>query len=239
MMPRSLVTCCLAILVLATAMLLPPPASKPPASQPLDLAGITQVELRTNATSLVYFRDNAEPSLTLDDQDVGVQVVRDGHRLQVFTTGDSYFDVSVTLPPTVTTLHVGDAHVNAGSPVGTLEIRASGNLAWTGNASRLLLVDTRPEPAPDPPDADAAGQPVCGEECGIRLSISAGEIGQLDVRLNRGNLDLHHADDIGAARVRLGPDAEISLEGATRLDHIQVEPKAAATDIERETEALQ
>lgn len=239
MISRSLLTCCLAILVLAAAMLLPAPASAPPASQLLDLTGITLVELRTNGTSRIHFRNDAAPSLILDDRDVDVQVTRDGHRLLVVTTGDSYFDVTLTLPPTVSTLQVDYTNVTAESPVETLEIQASGNLDWSGNARRLVLVDTSPELPPESVNADADARPACGEECGVWFSINDGQIGQLDVRLKRGKLDLDHADDIGQARLRLGPEAEISLDGATRLDHIHVEPDAGATPIERETEALQ
>jgi hypothetical protein len=245
MMPRSTATFFLAIMVLAAALMLPAPPRYKASIQALDLAGITEVEVRGEVMVGIGFRSDEPPSLQLDDPEGTVQVTRDGNRLVVTSDSKKYNALQIVLPVTVTTLVVRDARVDAEDDIDALEIHASGVLVWNGDANNLQLLDRLPVTRPEA--AGSAGSPRRKERCfpactgdyEIVFHVESGRIGRLHVDLPRAGLRIQDPDNIGAATLQLGTEAWVSLERAKRLDNIHIQQGVAPAGPRKEPENLE
>lgn len=230
MMPRSTSAFFLAMVVLAAALMQPAPPGRSAPAQLLDLAGITEVEVRSQSLVGISFRKGEPPSFQIEDPEDTVQLDRDGDRLVVTSNSKTFRGLQLALPATITRLIVGDARVDAADPIPALEIHAAGELHWNGDITNLRLIDKRPDPEPVPADGErlprgCAGR--CGDEFLAVFTIGSGRVDQLYVNLRRSGLRIQEPDDIGKARLELGAEAWLTLQHAKRVDHIQILRTAA------------
>ena len=120
-----------------------------------------------------------------------------------------------------------------------MEVEVAQELEWRGDAARLQVVHTGAEPKAENRDAAVAtvmtGDQVavattCGTHCMPQLAIHHGRIDRLDIRATYAHVSLHESDDIGHARLDLGPGASFALGRATRLENIHLGAPAPAAE---------
>lgn len=239
MMPRTLLALSAAVVLLLVALASPRQWEDRTQLIPLDLQGITEVEIR--APSARIDLASALPSaveypLGPDHQ---VTVTRQGTRLLIESNIPSYPTTRIRLPASVARLTAKAVSIEAHARVGALEIEVTQELEWSGDATRLQVIHTGAKPKAEKRDAAAATAmtadqeavaTTCGTHCMPQLAIHHGRIDRLDIRATYAHVSLHESDDIGHAQLDLGPGASFALGRATGLENIHLGAPAPAAE---------
>lgn len=235
MMPRTLACFALALAVLLAALVLPGSVAVEPRVQPLDLAGVREVEVRSPGIVGIRIIAGEAPGYRLDHEGFEASARREGDRLVVETDSAAYLGLWLTLPPTVGVLRVPGARIDVGSRLESLELHTTGVLYWDGPAGSLRVHDARgPTRPPEPPreGVPAVEPPVppCLGDCTRLVEIEGGRIDRLEARLLRGGIGINRPDLLGEAHLHLGPRAWLSLGHVRDFDnlHIVREPAEGA-----------
>lgn len=235
MMPRTLACFGLALLVLLAALVLPSPQSQVREHVPLDMTGIREVEVRSTGIARITLSAADAPGYRLPDDQHAVRLRREGERLVVESEAGGYGALELVLPPTVATLVVPGARIEAGTRPERLEVHTTGNVYWNGDAGELLLHDLRvPQPPGPRQHARAADEEHrCLGDCLRLIEVEWGRIDRLEVRLQRSGVAINRPDRIGEVRLHLGPEAWFSLGHARGFANLQVinEPDAGTPGI--------
>lgn len=239
MMPRSLLAFSAAVVLLLVAMASPRQREDRTHLIPLDLQGITEVEIR--APNARVDLGSALPSAVEHPlgPDHEVTVTRQGTRLLIESNISSYPTTRIRLPASVARLTAKEVSIEAHAGVGALEIEVAQALEWSGDAAWLRVVHTGAGPKAEKRDAAAATAmtanqeavaTTCGTHCMPQLAIHHGRIDRLDIRATYAHVSLHESDDIGHAQLDLGPGASFALGRATRLENLHLGAPAPAVE---------
>ena len=198
----------LVLLVLSTAKAVSPPNKR----QPLDVAGIDTLEIRTSGLSIVGINAD-EPAFLFyqDSVEAKVGLRRNGSVLVVDADVGDYAPLRISVPPSVHRFILREGEINAHVPVQEVEVQARA-VTWTGDVGRLVL---RGSALPEA----KAGECQCKSN---NFAVDKGRVGELRAYSTNGRLTLEKPDDIGAAYAQLGPDGRVSVTSARRFDHIHL-----------------
>jgi hypothetical protein len=186
----------------------------------IDFDGIDSVRVEGTGEMTIRFAETGALSWPSDGTG-DVTTRRDGSTLVLTSTLESYRSVLLSVPVSVHEVGLPGGRVEAEVPVDTLTIRVDDQLVWDGDVRHLHVVDSRNRMVDDRAeageDAPVSLQPCLAREDAFcqNLVIGEGEIGELEVDAQDGNVVLSAPSRIGRATLRLRPYASYSL-GATR-----------------------
>ncbi|MFY2763743.1 hypothetical protein [Arenimonas sp. MALMAid1274] len=198
------------------AMALPRFEEPPPESRSLDFSGVDTLRVdSTLQANVVFSRGAPQVSLPMTE-DATLTVQREGRVLVIKATGRPYHDLQITAPIDLARVEGGNLSLTAKVPMQSLAVASTDQVDWEGDIAELQVRAARP--ASRCPHRDCYGG----------VNIEDGRIGQLDVSITAGVVILGAPDDVGTARLRLGPKARFTLSNATRLADVQLLPYDAA-----------
>jgi hypothetical protein len=209
----------LVLLTLATAKAISPPQK----TLALDVRGIDTVVVRHLAAEVVIHSTRPAQVQYADRADWGVSVRREGTRLYFdrVTRADGP-DVKIVVPAGVHHF-IGVGNVQSDEALAQVEVEERGTITWSGDVERLVLRDTS-DPKRHRDDAAKSAKPGhCDCDYGSDLRVTKGKIGELKAYSPHAELHLDQPDSIGVVYAWLGPKGTVSLDNATRFEHIHLD----------------
>jgi hypothetical protein len=218
-MKRTLAVFLVPFGMLAFAVAVPERAVPEPMEQAIDFAGIDSVRIVDIDASITVGGDHTPGVGWSGGPDVEITTRREGSTLIVESHSQGYFRVVMELPAEIVRIELGDGTIAAAAPLDTMTIHVRDGLEWTGDAQRLVVVDTQnhaTEAELSLADGCLAGAEFCPS---IRI---AGAIGELDVVAADSQVQISRPDRIGQATLRLWPNAAYSLGPMRSTENIHV-----------------
>ena len=213
-MMRRTATCAGLALALFLTSWIPLGAKPAEVTQAMSFDGIDVVVLQGSPDSVTF--TSRKSGATYDPLEISkLGQRREGRVLVVYPEGGKPFGYEIRLPPTVRRLDLqgGNVRVAAGVDMPQLVVRTSSDLNWTGDVSRLDIIDTLQRRAGD--DCDY---------CGPAITVHGGDINELQISSGFNRVTISNPDDVGRTTLFLGPDARYSMGMARRLPELRIRP---------------